>query len=166
MRGPTCIFWANLTPASLQELTDIEIDANRTAPVIGLIQSAWGGTEITSWIKTSSIACTNASGTGPQKTGGGGGVDAGLGRILALYYLLIQCIPKNTNIFGASISEATMRPNRRWTPGPCGTAWWLLLSTRRSSARCGIKEKTSAPPRCPLSPGPALPPALTRCLLQ
>ena len=56
-----------------QEITDIETDANRTAPILGLVQSAWGGTEITSWIKNSSMACKNASGTGPQKTSGGGG---------------------------------------------------------------------------------------------
>ena len=60
-----------------QELTDIEIDSNRSAPILGLVQSAWGGTEITSWIKNSSGACKNASGTGPQKTSGGGGPDFG-----------------------------------------------------------------------------------------
>ena len=71
------------------------MDANRSAPVIGLIQSAWGGTEITSWIKNSSIACENASGTGPQKTGGGGGVDAG-----ALWNGMVAPFI-NTTIFGA-----------------------------------------------------------------
>jgi len=46
-----------------QELTDMALTANRTAPIIGLIQTAWGGTEIDDWIVNKSIAeCKNASG--------------------------------------------------------------------------------------------------------
>ena len=53
-----------------QELTDIALAANRTAPVIGLIQSAWGGTEIEVWLRNSTnSACANATG-GPTGTKG------------------------------------------------------------------------------------------------
>lgn len=48
-----------------QELTDIaaERNPNSPAPVIGLIQSAWGGTEIELWLRNDTIAeCKNASG--------------------------------------------------------------------------------------------------------
>jgi hypothetical protein len=104
---PTCYHGWQLSNASTvdefsaacwftaQELTDIEIDANRSAPILGMVQSAWGGTEITSWIKNSSIACKNASGTGPQKTGGGGGIDAG-----ALWNGMVSPFI-NATIFGA-----------------------------------------------------------------
>ena len=61
----------------------------------GMVQSAWGGTEITSWIKNSSGACQNASGTGPQKTGGGGGPDFG-----ALWNGMVAPFI-NSTIFGA-----------------------------------------------------------------
>lgn len=46
-----------------QELTDIAVDRNRTPPVLGLIQSAWGGTEIDDWLRNDTVAaCKNASG--------------------------------------------------------------------------------------------------------
>lgn len=46
-----------------QELTDIAIDKNNTPPVLGLIQSAWGGTEIDVWLKNTTVSkCANASG--------------------------------------------------------------------------------------------------------
>jgi hypothetical protein len=46
-----------------QELTDIALTKNETAPILGLLQSAWGGSEIDDWIKNTSIsACKNASG--------------------------------------------------------------------------------------------------------
>ena len=49
-----------------QELTDIAVDKNTTAPIIGLLQSAWGGTQIEDWQRNDTIAnCKNASGTGP-----------------------------------------------------------------------------------------------------
>jgi hypothetical protein len=60
-----------------------------------MVQSAWGGTEITSWIKNSSGACRNASGTGPQKTSGGGGPDFG-----ALWNGMVAPFI-NSTIFGA-----------------------------------------------------------------
>lgn len=40
----TCWFFA-------QTLTDIALEQNRTPPVIGLIETAWGGTEINGWRK-------------------------------------------------------------------------------------------------------------------
>ena len=49
-----------------QELTDIAVDKNATPPVLGMIQSAWGGTQIEDWQRNDTIAnCKNASGTGP-----------------------------------------------------------------------------------------------------
>jgi hypothetical protein len=46
-----------------QELTDMAIDANEPPPILGMVQTAWGGTEIDDWIKNTSIsACKNASG--------------------------------------------------------------------------------------------------------
>lgn len=58
-----------------QELTDMALDANETPPVLGMIQTAWGGTEIDDWIKNSSIAaCKNASGDPePNRQGPGRG---------------------------------------------------------------------------------------------
>ena len=61
----------------------------------GMVQSAWGGTEITSWVKNTSSSCLNASGTGPQTTGGGGGPDFG-----ALWNGMVAPFI-NSTIFGA-----------------------------------------------------------------
>lgn len=51
------------------------MDKNETPPVIGLIQSAWGGTEIDDWLKNDTIsACKNASGfPEPNRPGAGAG---------------------------------------------------------------------------------------------
>lgn len=61
-----------------QELTDMAIVANDTVPVFGMVQSAWGGSEIDVWIQNASIAaCKNASGApepnrqGPVRHGNG-----------------------------------------------------------------------------------------------
>lgn len=49
-----------------QELTDIAVDKNTTPPVLGLIQSSWGGTIIDFWLKNDTISrCKNATG-GPE----------------------------------------------------------------------------------------------------
>ena len=57
-----------------QELTDMALTENKSAPVLGLIQSAWGGSEIDDWIRNSSIgACTNNSGLPEQNRQGGEG---------------------------------------------------------------------------------------------
>lgn len=50
--------------------------ANKTAPILGLIQSAWGGTEIDDWIVNASISkCKNATGAPePNRQGPGGAV--------------------------------------------------------------------------------------------
>ena len=46
-----------------QELTDIAVDKNQTPPILGLIESAWGGTEIDDWLRNDTISnCKNASG--------------------------------------------------------------------------------------------------------
>ena len=54
-----------------QELTDMAHAKNETPPVLGLIQTAWGGTEIDDWLKNDTIAaCKNASGqTEPNRQG-------------------------------------------------------------------------------------------------
>jgi hypothetical protein len=39
----------------------------------------------------------------------------GLGRIVALYGRAHPLYTRHTNTFGASIPEATMRPNPRWS---------------------------------------------------
>ena len=46
-----------------QELTDIAASKGEPLPVIGLVQSAWGGSEIDDWLKNDTIAtCKNTSG--------------------------------------------------------------------------------------------------------
>lgn len=59
-----------------QELTDMALTENATVPVLGLIQSAWGGSEIDDWIRNSSIAaCNNATGQPEPNRQGGDGPD-------------------------------------------------------------------------------------------
>lgn len=49
---------------------------NATVPVLGLIESAWGGSEIDDWIRNSSIAvCKNATGQPEPNRQGGDGPD-------------------------------------------------------------------------------------------
>ena len=46
-----------------QELTDIAAVDNKPAPIIGLVQSAWGGSQIQVWLKNDTVAnCKNSSG--------------------------------------------------------------------------------------------------------
>jgi hypothetical protein len=60
-----------------QELTDIAAVANEPIPIFGMVQTAWGGSEIDDWIKNSSIAeCKNAEGLPePNRQGPGRGGD-------------------------------------------------------------------------------------------
>ena len=59
-----------------QELTDMALTENATVPVLGLIESAWGGSEIDDWIRNSSIAaCDNATGQPEPNRQGGDGPD-------------------------------------------------------------------------------------------
>lgn len=46
-----------------QELTDMAAEENKSVPIIGLIQSAWGGSQIQVWLKNDTVAnCKNSSG--------------------------------------------------------------------------------------------------------
>ena len=46
-----------------QEITDMAADENKPVPVIGLVQSAWGGSQIQVWLKNDTVAnCKNTSG--------------------------------------------------------------------------------------------------------
>jgi sialate O-acetylesterase len=77
-----------------QELTDMALDRGEAAPVIGLIQSAWGGTEIESWLRNDTIAeCRNA-------TGGAVGTKGGARLNGAIYNGMVAPFV-NTTIFGA-----------------------------------------------------------------
>ena len=50
-----------------QELSDIAAARGEATPIIGLVQSAWGGSEIDDWLKNDTIAaCKNTSGF-PEK---------------------------------------------------------------------------------------------------
>eukprot|EP00040_Diaphanoeca_grandis_P024611 m.135537 g.135537 ORF g.135537 m.135537 type:complete len:835 (+) comp29800_c0_seq1:114-2618(+) len=82
-----------------QELTDMALTANKTAPILGIIQSAWGGTEIDDWIVNKSISkCLNASGAPePNRQGAHGSVypdDGALNNGMVAPFL-------NFTIFGA-----------------------------------------------------------------
>ena len=46
-----------------QELTDMAAVENKPVPIIGLVQSAWGGSQIQVWLKNDTVAnCKNSSG--------------------------------------------------------------------------------------------------------
>ena len=50
-----------------QELTDMAAAEGKPAPILGLVQSAWGGSEIDVWLKNDTIsACKNSSGLPEQ----------------------------------------------------------------------------------------------------
>jgi len=59
-----------------QELTDMALTSNKPVPILGMVQSAWGGTEIDDWIVNKSISnCLNASGAAePNRQGPNGAV--------------------------------------------------------------------------------------------
>ena len=92
--------------------------------MLGLVQSAWGGTEITSWVKNSSISnCKNASGNGPDKTSGGGEHQLLLSLLLVLPLMFVLILSLQAGLWLAL----------------CGTGWSRPLSTRPFSVPCGIR---------------------------
>ena len=70
---------------------------------------------------------------------------------------LIPLYTRFTNIFGASISEATLRPNPRWTPPRCARmaargrrstpAWTMACRASWTSAGGSCRSRRRGPPR-------------------
>jgi hypothetical protein len=61
----------------------------------------------------------------------------GLGCIVALHYHSSTPDTRFANIFGASVSEAAMRPNPRQAPGPGGPPLWATFGPPRSGPARG-----------------------------